>query len=114
MFRKILVFGLPFLLLSAPIFAGAAAETLMNPLGEGTTLATFMSRLLQLVVQIGFPVIVLYIIFIGFKFVQASGKPEELAKVRDMFFWALVGSLIVLGAQALVIAINATVEALKA
>lgn len=87
------------------------AETLTNPLGS-TTLTSFLARLLQLVAQIGFPVIVVYIIFIGFKFVQSSDKPEELAKVRGMFFWALVGALIVLGAQVLAVAIQATVDSL--
>ncbi len=105
--RKILIYGLPFLLLAVPLL-GFAAE-LTNPLGS-TTLTQFLTRMLQLVAQIGFPVIVVYIVYIGFKFIQASGKPEELAKVRGMFFWALIGALIVLGAQVLATAIQATVN----
>lgn len=108
--RKIIVYGLPFLLLSFPLFG--FADQLTNPLGSAT-LTSFLTRLLVLAVQIGTPVIVLYIIFIGFKFVQASGKPEELAKVRSMFFWALVGALILLGAQVLASAIQATVNELQ-
>ncbi len=108
--RKIIVFGLPFILLSVPLLV--SAETLMNPLGS-TTLTQFLTRLLELVAQIGLPVIVVYIIYIGFKFIQASGNPEELTKVRGMFMWALIGALIVLGAQVLALAIQATVESLS-
>ena len=108
--RKIIVYGLPFLFIAFPILG--FADELTNPLGQGTTLASFMTRMLQLVAQIGFPVIVVYIVYIGFKFIQASGKPEELAKVRGMFFWALVGALIVLGAEVLSHAVQATVDSL--
>jgi|CXWL01.1.fsa_nt_gi hypothetical protein len=111
--RKIIVFGLPFLLLSLPLIAGAACgpNELCNPLGS-TTLTQFLTRLLELVAQIGFPVIVVYIIYIGFKFIQASGNPEELTKVRGMLMWALIGALIVLGATVLAEAIKVTVAEL--
>ena len=115
MLKKIIVYGLPFILLSLPLFVFADVcppNTLCNPLGSAT-LTSFLIRLLEVVAQIGFPVIVVYIIFIGFKFIQASDKPEELAKVRGMFFWALVGALIVLGAQVLAEAIQATVDSLS-
>jgi TRAP-type C4-dicarboxylate transport system permease small subunit len=92
--------------------SAAFAVTLMNPLGY-TSLTEFLRRLLQLVAQIGFPVIVLFIIYIGFQFVSAQGNADKLKKVRENFFWAIVGALIVLGAEALSLAIEATVQQLQ-
>lgn len=117
MIKKIIAFSLPFLIipgaaLAAQCGAGGGGTGLCNPLGY-TSLVEFLSRVLQLIAQIGFPVIVLFIVFIGFKFITANGKPEEISKVQSLFFWAIVGSLIVLGAQALSLAIQATVNDLQ-
>jgi hypothetical protein len=117
---RIIAFALPLILPLILPFAvlaqcgdGTASTGLCNPL-RYTSLTDFLYRLLELVVQIGFPVIVLFIVFIGFKFVvaAASGKPEEISKVQSLFFWAIIGSIIVLGGKALSLAIKATVDQL--
>jgi amino acid transporter len=108
--RKAFFHIVSFLLLLTPYIAGAKA--LENPLGYDD-LGVFFERLLDLVVLIGFPVIVLFMVFIGFKFIQAEGNAEQLKKLRGQFFWALIGALLVLGAQALLIAIRGTVADLK-
>jgi hypothetical protein len=109
--KKSLAFLLPLLVIVVPLTVGA--EKLMNPLGEGTTLTTLLERVLQLAIQIGFPILVVYIIYIGFQFVQAEGNPDKLKQVRSNFFWAVVGGVILLGAQALALAIKATVDQLQ-
>lgn len=112
---RLIPFSLPFLIPVAVFAAGCdTGDTggLCNPLGYDS-LWTFLEKILQLIVQIGFPVIVLYVVFIGFKFITAEGKPEEIAKVRSLFFWAIIGALVVLGSQALAFAIQATVEQLQ-
>ena len=111
--KKILAFGLSSVVTFYPLVVFAQSVTLQNPLGYNS-LAEFLRRLLDLVVQIGFPVIVLFIVYIGFLYIQSQGKADKLKDVHNYFFWALVGSLIVLGAQALSLAIQATVEQLKA
>jgi amino acid transporter len=87
---------------------------LCNPL-TFQTLDQFLVGLLGLIIQIGFPVVVLFIVFIGFRFVQhsAEGNAEKLAEDRKLILWAFVGALILLGAQALAFAIQATVEDLS-
>lgn len=110
-FKKTLAFILPFLVLAVPLTVGA--ERLLNPLGPNTTLTILLDRVLQLAIQIGFPILVVYIIYIGFQFVQAEGNPDKLKQVRSSFLWAIVGGVILLGAQALALAIQATVEQLK-
>ncbi len=85
---------------------------LCNPLGY-SDLTTFLKKLLQIVAQIGFPVIVLFIVYVGFLYISAEGKPEKISKVHKYFLWTLVGALIILGAQALSIAIQGTVTNLQ-
>jgi hypothetical protein len=84
---------------------------LCNPIGT-TSVAQFLANLLRLVAQIAFPIIVLFLVYIGFLFVSSQGNPEKLKEARNYFFWALVGALLVLGAQALSMAIKATVDQL--
>ncbi len=93
-------------------FAAVAGE-LHNPIGTRDIYA-FFAKLLQLVAQIAFPIIVLYLVYIGFNFISAAaaGKSEDLKKARESLFWALVGALLVLGAYALSLAIKATVQEL--
>ena len=115
--QKTIAFGVASLVLLTPLFASAAncgtnVGGLENPIGY-CTLYDFLNALLKVVIAIAFPVIVLFIVFIGFKYIGAQGKPDELSKVHKLFFWALVGSLIVLGAQALSLAIQATVTNLQ-
>jgi hypothetical protein len=119
LFRNILALLAPLSLM--PQLALAAVTTglqscsgtgLCNPLGYDS-LTTFLQRLLQIVAQIGFPVIVLFLVYIGFQYIAAEGNPEKIKKVHSYFFWALVGSLIVLGAEALSLAIQATVNDLS-
>ena len=109
-FSRTLAFILPFLLVPGFVLA-AGCTGLCNPIGT-TDLYQFLQNLLKLVAQIAFPVIVLFMVYIGFLFVTAQGKPEALKKAREYFFWAIVGALLVLGAYALSLAIQATVNQL--
>jgi heme/copper-type cytochrome/quinol oxidase subunit 2 len=86
---------------------------LCNPLAF-TSLWDFLQGILQAIITIGFPIIVLFIVYIGFQFIQAQGNSDKLKEVKKSFFWAVVGALIILGAQALSFAIQATVEGLGA
>lgn len=112
--RSVFVFVGAFVLLLAPrsIYASChGGSGLSNPLSF-CTLDGFLVALLGIVIQIAFPVIILFIVYIGFRFVQesAAGNAEKMKDLRGYLLWALVGALIVLGAQALSLAIQATVE----
>jgi len=90
---------------------------LTNPLEAAgiNSLPDFLNAVLGVVIQIGFPIIVLFIVFIGFRFVQhsAEGNADKLKEDRTLLLWAIVGALILLGAQVLAIAIQATVGNLQ-
>lgn len=108
--QRYVAYGLSSLIALIPL--SAAATSLVNPLGY-TDLTQLLSEVLQAVTLIAMPFLVLFIVFIGFKFIAAQGNADELKKVRQMFFWAIVGALLVLGAQALSLAIGETVENLE-
>jgi hypothetical protein len=105
---QVIAYAAPFFMV--PAFA-LAAGGLTNPVGT-TDIYQFLQNLLKLIAQIAFPVVVLFFVYIGFLFIGAQGNPEKINKARNYFFWAIVGALLVLGAYALSLAIQATVKSL--
>lgn len=100
-----------FLLATVPTLALAAPATLTNPIGTNS-ISELLANLLGLIALIAFPIIVLFIVYIGFLFVTSRGNPEKLSKAREYLLYAVIGALLVLGAEALSLAIQATVEQL--
>ncbi|MHB1770067.1 MAG: pilin [Minisyncoccota bacterium] len=86
---------------------------LINPLGAGTSLPILLKDILQFVVQIGTVVIILMLVYVGFLFVTARGEPGKLTTARQALLWTVVGALILLGAQAISLGIQSTVQALS-
>lgn len=89
----------------------ALSATLDNPLGFDT-LYEFLVAILDVVIAIAFPALILFFVWIGFKFLMAQGDPKELQQARQYFLWAIVGALLVLGARVLAEAIRETVRQL--
>jgi len=94
--------------------------TLINPLkgvdcsnGNGNCLVAFLTNILKFVIQIGTIVVVLMVVFVGYKFVAARGNDAKLIEARQMLLWTVVGALILLGAQAIALTIQATVQAIS-
>jgi hypothetical protein len=83
-----------------------------NPLST-PTLPEFLNKILDVVITIGFPIIVLAVVYTGFLFVKAQGNKEELGTAKKAFMWTVIGALIILGAQALSFAIEGTVDQLR-
>lgn len=114
-FTRILAFVVPAIVVPSVAFAALCStgggSGLSNPICT-TNLSTFLANLLKLVAQIAFPIIVLFLVYVGFLFVSSQGNPEKLKEAKSYFFWAVVGALLVLGAQALSLAIKATVDQL--
>jgi len=88
---------------------------LKNPLRKDiNSIETFLKMLLEAVVTIATPIIVLMIVYSGFLFIKAQGKPEELITARKAVMWTIIGAIIVLGAAVLSEAIKGTVDDLQA
>lgn len=69
----------------------------------------FVQGVLFAFVQISMPILSFFIVYAGFKFVMAQGKPGELTKARDNFKWLILGAILILGAWALAELIRNTV-----
>lgn len=91
---------------------GGVGVTLINPLQGGGNLQSFLTNILRFVVRIGSIIVILMLVYVGFKFVAARGEPGEISKARDMLLWTVVGALILLGAEVIAMGIQATVTAL--
>jgi Na+-driven multidrug efflux pump len=112
--------GAAFLVSFAPMVALAACQSgggsptdgLINPTCY-QTLDEFLAGVLHAAVLIVFPIIVLAFVYIGWLFVFNGNNPEGLKKAREYFIYAVIGALIVLGAEALSRAIGATVTAIS-
>ena len=82
-----------------------------NPI-QATSITGLIKTILEGVIKIGMPVIALAIIYCGFLFVSAQGKPEEIKKAKDALVYTLIGAAILLGAWALAQLVSETVLAL--
>lgn len=94
--------------------------TLVNPLNlgncrtaNGGCLGAFLNAVLQFVVRIGAIVVILMLVYVGYKFVMAQGEPGKITEARQALLWTVVGALILLGAQVIALGIQATVQALS-
>lgn len=90
----------------------STANSFNNPL-QANTLQEFITSIINAIVLIAFPFLVLMLVYSGFLFVSAQGNAQKLADARRVFIWTLIGSLLVLGAKALSLAIEATVNDLQ-
>jgi Type IV secretion system pilin len=82
-----------------------------NPIKTGT-INEVIKVILQGIIKVGIPVIALAIIYCGFLFVSAQGKPESIKKAKDALMYTLIGAAILLGSWAIAQLISETVLAL--
>ncbi|MFC1614970.1 pilin [Patescibacteria group bacterium] len=91
----------------------AISQNLENPLGSTTTIYVFLEKVLAVVAQIGFPVVVLAIVYSGFLYVKAQGDPGGLEEAKTALTWSIVGGAIILGAWVIAEAIGGTISTLR-
>ena len=80
-----------------------------NPI-KYNTLLDFVNAILQIVIQVGTPILVLAIVYVGFLFVKARGNSSELENAKTTFFWTIIGAAIVLGAFVISTVIENTIS----
>jgi heme/copper-type cytochrome/quinol oxidase subunit 2 len=91
---------------------GSTGGGLTNPLAGQGSLESFLMSILDFVIRIGAIAVVLMLVYTGYKFVEAQGAPDKIAEARRMLIWTVIGALILLGAKAIALGIQATVDAL--
>lgn len=80
-----------------------------NPL-DTDTFYGLMLEIAQIVMEIGIPIAVLFIIYAGYLFVSARGSEEQLKKAKKTFMWAVIGTAVLLGAVVITEAIKGTIN----
>ncbi len=72
----------------------------------------FLDAILSIVIEIGTIVIIFMLVVVGYKFVAAQGEPGAISEARRALMWTVIGALILLGAKAISIGLQATATAL--
>jgi hypothetical protein len=85
---------------------------LVDPLGF-TSVNDFVTRVLKAFITLAIPVISFFIIWAGFKYVMARGKPNAIAEAHKNFWYLILGSILLLGALALSQLIGRTIEEIR-
>jgi len=85
---------------------------LANPLGNQTIMG-FLNDLLGAIMVFAVPLIVFMIIYAGFLFVVDRGSQKTLAQAKRALLYAVIGGVLILGAQALLIIIQGTVDSFR-
>lgn len=81
-----------------------------NPIDSPNFFA-LIDKILGVLIDIGIPVLVLFIVYAGFKFVTAQGNEAEITKAKAALLWSVIGGAVLLGAKVIAEVIRATVGA---
>jgi uncharacterized BrkB/YihY/UPF0761 family membrane protein len=105
-----------FLALSS-VYAAIPGEghKIYNPLERSgiNDIPTLVSTIVDQVANVGYFVIVFFILYSGFLFVTARGDEAGLKKAKEVFLWTVIGAAVLLGAKVLSAVIKGTVNQLS-
>ena len=90
---------------------GSTPPQLENPI-EADNLTTFLRDVLEAIVTLLIPIVVVFIVIAGFRFVMAQGNEEKLKKAKKNLLYVLIGTAIVIGANIILLIIDSTVTSL--
>lgn len=86
---------------------------LENPIaGTADDVPEVITLIIDIITLIAIPVLTIIFIYSGFLFVTAMGDKAKLAKAKSMFLGAVIGTALILGANAIAEALQGTIEAL--
>lgn len=99
-----------------PVFAQdsssiATEKGLQNPL-KFKNIEDFVAGTLRAIVMIAIPLITIFIVYAGFKFISARGNPGGLSEAKENFKWVILGAILILSAWVLATLIGGTVRQL--
>lgn len=89
---------------------GSIDVNIQNPLGNETTIYDIANALLGILMVFAVPIILFFIVWAGFLYVTAGGDQAQITKATKALMYAIIGGVIVLGAQVLLAVITNTVN----
>lgn len=99
----------PALAQSAGVGQTTGGGTATNPL-KSRSFADLVEGIADIVFKIGVPIAAIFLIYSGLLFVTARGNEEQLKKAKTTFWWAVLGTAVLLGAKVIASAIKTTVQ----
>lgn len=99
MTRKILARSAMTLLAALPAVALAQATRIVNPTGAASDFPAFLDMLLVIFQFIATPLLVVALIWGGFKMVTAQGDEKQVTEAKRIIVWTIVAAAIILGAR---------------
>jgi hypothetical protein len=92
---------------------GGFSVKIANPLGGNIdTLDNLTKLVLDTMVKVLSPIIVLMIIWTGFRYIKAQGNSKEITEVHNALMWVLIGAAVILGAKVIALALEGTISQL--
>ncbi len=91
---------------------GETPGAITNPLGDIDKISKLITKILEIVVQIGLPLIALAIVYTGFLFIKAQGNETQLTEAKKTLLWTVIGAGVILGAFVIQLAIEGTITEL--
>lgn len=80
--------------------------------GECTLMGLITAILNNIILPIATVFVIIWIVYAGFQFVTAQGKPTAIDEARRNLLWSLIGAGILLGAAGISKVLQNTVDAL--
>lgn len=113
MLSTLLAWGVVFfpMLLVTSHLCLAETTKLVNPI-QASNIQTFLLKIIEVLLVFALPIIILFIMYAGYLFVVARGVPAKIEEARSALLWAVIGGVIVLGANVIFAVINGTIKAL--
>jgi len=91
----------------------AEGEGIKSPLrDEVSSIPGFIEAALKALVLIALPILTLFIVYSGFKFISAQGNSSKLEEAKKNFMYVIIGSLLILGAWVVATLVGGTVNQL--
>jgi hypothetical protein len=102
------------------MFGGAVVIALLLPLHvleAGNTLESptiyknvqdFIEAAVRAAILVALPIVALFIVYAGFKYVFARGNEAKITEAHQNFLWVLIGAILILGAWVFATLIGAT------
>ncbi len=82
---------------------------IQNPL-KADNLTDLTIAIMDAAVKLGSFIAFLALLWVGFQFVVAQGKPDKIADARKHFFYIIIGIAVLLGAKVIIEIIKATLS----
>lgn len=84
---------------------------LQNPLNSNfQSIPNFIAGALKVMVQVALPIIALFMVYAGFKFVTARGNTEQINSAKQNFLYVVIGAILILGAWVIATLIGGTIS----